>query len=248
MCDLSSLFYLDLPFPTHPSKTKIKQGGYAESIVVDEAYALHIPDNLDLAAAAPLLCAGITVWSPYVHYNVRSHHSVGVVGLGGLGHMAVKFAAAMGCDVAVISTSPKKEALAKELGAHKFIVISDEEAKKANQFSLDYIIDTVSAPHKLSDYLPFLRTNGTLCLVGIPTKAYEIHASELLMKRLKLGGSIIGGIKETQVRTFSSRVLVSMLQYAAMAIRVLNYPPCSFLVDFLISKLNRPPPTSTGHA
>ena len=128
---------------------------------------LHIPENLPLDAAAPLLCAGITVWSPFVHYGVRSHHSVGVVGLGGLGHMAVKFAVAMGCQVVVISTSPKKEALAKnELGAHGFVVISDEESKKKHVRTLDFIIDTVSAQHKLQDYLLFLKTNGTYIVVG----------------------------------------------------------------------------------
>ena len=146
-------------------------GGYSQTIVTDEAYTLHIPDNLDLAAVAPLLCAGTTVWSPFVHYGVRSHHAVGVVGLGGLGalllgcvcvhvrlfwarssdtqthttrtgHIAVKLLVAMGCDVHVISTSSKKEALAKELGAHHFVVISDEEAKKAHASKLDFIIDT----------------------------------------------------------------------------------------------------------
>jgi len=167
--------------------------------VVDEGYVLHIPENLPLDAAAPLLCAGITVWSPFVHYGVRSHHAVGVVGLGGLGHMAVKFAVAMGCKVVVISTSPKKESLAKhELGADGFMVISDEESKAKSLRTLDFIIDTVSAQHKLQDYLPFLKTNGTYILVGIPAKPYDLHAGDLLMSRLKIGGSIVGGIKETQ--------------------------------------------------
>jgi len=148
-------------------RPSLLQGGYSNTIVVDEGYVLRIPENLPLDAAAPLLCAGITVWSPFVHYGVRSHHSVGVVGLGGLGHMAVKFAVAMGCQVTVISTSPKKEALAKtELGAHKFVVISDEESKKKGARTIDYIIDTVSAPHKLQEYLPFLKTNGQYVIVG----------------------------------------------------------------------------------
>ncbi|TFJ83700.1 hypothetical protein NSK_004804 [Nannochloropsis salina CCMP1776] len=182
---------------TLPDGTLV-QGGYAQTVVVDEAYVLRIPDNLDLAAAAPLLCAGITVWSPFLHFGVRSHHTIGVVGLGGLGHMAVKFAVAMGCDVAVISHSPGKEALAKKLGAHHFIVISDEAAKSAHARTMDYIVDTVSAPHKLQDYLPFLKTGATLCLVGIPTKPYELHAGDVLMQRLKVAGSVIGGIRETQ--------------------------------------------------
>ena len=116
-------------------------GGYSKAIVVDENYSVHIPDNLDLSAAAPLLCASITVYSPIKHYGVRSNHAVGVLGLGGLGHLAVKLLAAMGCDVSVISTSAKKEALAKQLGAHNFI-ISSEESVKANAGTLDFIIDT----------------------------------------------------------------------------------------------------------
>lgn len=177
---------------------EITFGGYSEAIVVDEQYVLRIPDNLDLAGAAPLLCAGITVFSPFVTYGVRSHHTVGVVGLGGLGHMAVKILNSMGCDVVVFSTSPSKEAEARALGAHHFIITTKPEGNPDWANKLDFIIDTVSAKHDLQPYFAYLKTNASYCVVGVPPEPYAVHAGDLIFKRIKFGGSLIGGISQTQ--------------------------------------------------
>lgn len=173
-------------------------GGYSERIVVDENYVLHMPENLDLAASAPLLCAGITTYSPLHHWNVGPGQKVGIVGLGGLGHMGVKLAVAMGAHVALFTTSPKKGEDAKRFGAAEVIVSTDPEqmAKHANSF--DFILDTVSANHDMNAYLNLLKRDGTLVLVGAPEKPLEVAAFSLIPQRKALAGSMIGGIAETQ--------------------------------------------------
>lgn len=173
-------------------------GGYAQHIVVDEHFALHIPDNLPLEAVAPLLCAGITTYSPLRHAKVGKGHRVGVVGLGGLGHMAVKFAAAFGAEVTMLSTSKSKEEDARRLGAHHFALTTDPETKQKLQGHFDFIIDTVSAPHDHTSLIGMLRTNGTLIIVGAPPEPMQIPGFALLMGRKHLMGSLIGGIRETQ--------------------------------------------------
>jgi uncharacterized zinc-type alcohol dehydrogenase-like protein len=173
-------------------------GGYSSSIVVREEFVLHISDKLDLAAVAPLLCAGITTYSPLRHWKVGKGHKLAVLGLGGLGHMAVKFGVAFGAEVTVLSTSPKKEEDAKKLGAHHFVVTSDPEQIKAAVGTFDFILDTVSAEHDFNMYLSLLRTDGVHICVGVPPKPAEIAAFSLLGGRKSLAGSGIGGIAETQ--------------------------------------------------
>lgn len=173
-------------------------GGYSKTIVVNEDFVLHISEKLDLAATAPLLCAGITTYSPLRHWKVGKGHKLAVLGLGGLGHMAVKFGVAFGADVTVLSTSPKKEEDAKRLGAHHFVVTSDPEQLEAVKGSFDFILDTVSAPHDFSLYLSLLKTNGVHICVGAPPEPTSFPAFSLLDGRKSMGGSGIGGIKETQ--------------------------------------------------
>lgn len=173
-------------------------GGYSNNIVVREEFVLHVSDKLPLAAVAPLLCAGITTYSPLKHWKVGKGHKLAVLGLGGLGHMAVKFGVAFGAEVTVLSTSPSKEAAAKELGAHHFVVTTDKAQLKAVGGAYDFILDTVSAPHDMNMYLALLKTNGTHICVGIPTEPLSIHAFSLLSGRKSVAGSGIGGIKETQ--------------------------------------------------
>ncbi len=176
----------------------ITQGGYSSSIVTDEAFCLKISPKLDLAAAAPLLCAGITTYSPLRHWNTKKGDKVGVVGLGGLGHMAVKLAAAMGAEVTMLSTSKSKEADARKLGAHHFGLTSDEGTFKKLAGQFDLIIDTISAPHDYNKYLGLLRVEGTMVLLGVPPEPTLVSAFPLIMGRRSLSGSLIGGIKETQ--------------------------------------------------
>ena len=173
-------------------------GGYSNFIVVDEAFVLHVDERLDLAAVAPLLCAGITTYSPLRHWNVGAGHKVAVLGLGGLGHMAVKFAASFGAEVTVLSTSPGKEEDAKRLGAHKFVVTKDPEQLKGVQGYFDFIIDSVSAPHDYNMYLGMLKTNGVHICVGAPPTPSAIAAFSLIPGRKSLAGSMIGGLPETQ--------------------------------------------------
>lgn len=173
-------------------------GGYSNTIVVHEDFVLHISDKLSLAAVAPLLCAGITTYSPLRHWKVGKGHKLGVLGLGGLGHMAVKFGVAFGAEVTVLSTSPSKEADAKRLGAHKFVVTSDEKQAESVKGYFDFILDTVSADHDFNFYLSLLRTNGIHICVGVPSKPAEIHAFSLLGGRKSVAGSGIGGLPETQ--------------------------------------------------
>jgi uncharacterized zinc-type alcohol dehydrogenase-like protein len=177
---------------------QITWGGYSTSIVVDESYVLKVPAKLDLAATAPLLCAGITTYSPLRHWKIGRGHKVGVVGLGGLGHMGLKFAAAFGAEVVLFTTSPGKTRDALRLGA-KEVVISknpDEMAKHAGSF--DFILDTVAAHHDLNAYLSLLKLDGTLVLVGLPENPLPVEAFALVIGRHSLSGSTIGGIAETQ--------------------------------------------------
>jgi uncharacterized zinc-type alcohol dehydrogenase-like protein len=173
-------------------------GGYSKQIVVHEDFVLHISDKLPLNAVAPLLCAGITTYSPLKHWKVGKGHKVGVVGLGGLGHMAVKFAAAFGAEVTMLSTSPSKEEDARRLGAHKFALTKDPEQIKSLRGYFNFIIDTVSAPHDYNAYLNMLDTNGVMICVGVPPAPIEILGFNLLGNRRSLAGSGIGGLPETQ--------------------------------------------------
>jgi uncharacterized zinc-type alcohol dehydrogenase-like protein len=173
-------------------------GGYSNSIVTREEFCLRISSKLDLAATAPLLCAGITTYSPLRHWKVAKGQKVGVVGLGGLGHMGVKFANALGAHVVVFTTSPSKTEDAKRLGAHEVVVSKDLAAMKAHSNSFDFILDTVSAPHDYNLYLSLLRRDGNMVLVGLPDKPPELYAGSLIMGRRSLAGSLIGGIAETQ--------------------------------------------------
>ncbi|MBX2916819.1 MAG: NAD(P)-dependent alcohol dehydrogenase [Cyclobacteriaceae bacterium] len=173
-------------------------GGYSDCIVVDENYALHLSDKLPLEAVAPLLCAGITTYSPLRYWKVRAGQQVAVVGLGGLGHMAVKFAVSFGAEVTVLSSSSAKEHDAKKLGAHHFVNTRDKAAAKAVRKKFDFILDTVSAQHDLNFYLDLLKTDGTMVMVGIPPNAEPVEAFSLIGKRKTLAGSMIGGIRETQ--------------------------------------------------
>lgn len=174
------------------------RGGYAQEIIVTENFVLKVPDNLPLAEVAPLLCAGITTYSPLKYAGVGPGHKVAVVGLGGLGHMAVKFAAAFGAEVTLLSTSPSKAKDAEHLGAHHFVLSTDPEAMQALRGSFDFILDTVSARHDHNALLGLLRTNGTLIIVGAPPEPLEIPGFSLITGRKKVMGSFIGGIKETQ--------------------------------------------------
>ncbi|MBC8073971.1 MAG: NAD(P)-dependent alcohol dehydrogenase [Deltaproteobacteria bacterium] len=173
-------------------------GGYSAQIVVDERYAVRVPDGLDPAGVAPLLCAGITTYSPLRHWGCKPGDRVGVVGLGGLGHMAVKLAASMGAEVTVFSTSDAKAADARRLGATHFVATGREGALAPLAGKLDLILDTVSATHDYNAYLALLRPRGTMIVVGAPTDAIPVHAFSLIMGNRTLAGSQIGGIAETQ--------------------------------------------------
>jgi alcohol dehydrogenase (NADP+) len=173
-------------------------GGYSERIVVDEAFTLKVPAGLDLAAAAPLLCAGITTYSPMRHWEVSAGQRVGVVGLGGLGHMALKFGRAFGAHVTLFTTSARKRDDALRLGAHEVVLSSDADAMQRTAASFDFIIDTVSGEHDINAYLQQLRLDGTLVLVGAPSQPLPVGAFNLLLPRRNFAGSAIGGIAETQ--------------------------------------------------
>jgi uncharacterized zinc-type alcohol dehydrogenase-like protein len=173
-------------------------GGYSASIVVDEAFTLKLSPKLDLAAAAPLLCAGITTYSPLRHWNTKPGDRVGVVGLGGLGHMAVKLAAAMGAEVTMLSTSASKEADARRLGASGFGLTSSPDTFRRLAGHFDLIIDTISAPHDYNQYLGMVRVDGAMVLLGVPPEPLPVSAFSLIGGRRTLAGSLIGGIKETQ--------------------------------------------------
>jgi len=173
-------------------------GGYSNTIVVKEDFVVHISDKLPLAATAPLLCAGITTYSPLKHWKVGKGHKLAVLGLGGLGHMAVKFGVALGAEVTILSTSPKKEADAKKLGAHHFVLTTNAAQVKKARGSFDFILDTVSAEHDFSLYLSLLKRDGTHICVGVPPTPNRIPAFSLIDGRKSVAGSAIGGLPETQ--------------------------------------------------
>lgn len=173
-------------------------GGYSSSVVVDEKFVLRIPENLDEAATAPLLCAGVTTWSPLSHWKVKKGDKVGVIGLGGLGHMGVKFANALGAHVVMITTSPEKGNDAKALGAHEVIVSKDEADMKKHQGSFDFILNTIPVGHEMDPYLGLLKIDATMVLVGAVEPLKPFHGGNIIMGRKRIAGSLIGGIKETQ--------------------------------------------------
>jgi uncharacterized zinc-type alcohol dehydrogenase-like protein len=173
-------------------------GGYCDGYVINENYAVKIPAGLDLAAVAPLLCAGITLYSPLKHWKAGPGKKVAVMGLGGLGHMGVKFAHALGAEVTVLSHSPSKEADARQLGADHFVVTSDPAQMKLNKRKFDLILNTVSAEHDINDYLSLLTTDGTLVVIGLPGVPFSVNADSLLSGRRSMAGSMIGGISELQ--------------------------------------------------
>jgi uncharacterized zinc-type alcohol dehydrogenase-like protein len=173
-------------------------GGYSESVVVDEAFVLRVPPNLDPAAAAPLLCAGITTYSPLRHHKVGPGQKVGVVGLGGLGHMGVKLARAFGAHVVVFTTSPGKAADALRLGAHEVVQSKNAEEMKRHQSSFNFILDTVAAKHDINAYLTLLKRDGVLTQVGAPAEPLDVQVFNLITNRRSFTGSLIGGIAETQ--------------------------------------------------
>jgi uncharacterized zinc-type alcohol dehydrogenase-like protein len=176
----------------------VTYGGYSDSIVVDANYVLRVSNGLDPAGAAPLLCAGITTYSPLRHWNVRKGQKVGIVGLGGLGHMGVKFAKAFGANVVLFTTSPNKAADAVRLGADEVVISKNEGEMQKHTGSFDFILDAVSADHDLNAYLQLLKLDGTMTLVGAPEKPASLYSFNLLMKRRRIAGSAIGGIRETQ--------------------------------------------------
>jgi len=173
-------------------------GGYSTNVVVDEAFVLRVPAGLDLAATAPLLCAGITTYSPLRHWKVGPGQKVGVVGLGGLGHMAVKFARAFGAHVVLFTTSPNKIEDGLRLGAHEVVVSKDANAMQKHENSFNFILDAVSAQHDINAYLSLLKLDGTLTLVGAPEHPLPVNVFNLLLPRRNFAGSAIGGIAETQ--------------------------------------------------
>ena len=178
---------------------KVTYGGYSNQIVVDQNFVLHVSAKLDPAAVAPLLCAGITTYSPLRHWKVGKGQKVGIVGLGGLGHMGVKFAHAFGAEVVLFTTSPDKEADARRLGADEVVISKDPEQMAQHLRSFDFILNTVAAPHDLDQYLSLLKRDGTMCLVGMPDQPHPSpNVGNLIAQRRALAGSLIGGIKETQ--------------------------------------------------
>jgi uncharacterized zinc-type alcohol dehydrogenase-like protein len=176
----------------------VTYGGYSDSIVVDQKFVLKVPSNLDLAGAAPLLCAGITTFSPLHHWGVGEGKKVGIVGLGGLGHMGVKFAHALGAHVVLFTTSPNKKDDALRLGADEVVISKDANEMAKHAGSFHFILDAVSADHDINAYLQLLRRDGNITLVGAPEKPMAVSSFNLLMGRRSLSGSIIGGIAETQ--------------------------------------------------
>jgi len=176
----------------------VTYGGYSDAIVVDEGYVLKVPKNLDPAGTAPLLCAGITTYSPLRHWKADQGKKVGVVGLGGLGHMGVKFAHSFGAHTVLFTTSPNKAADAKRLGADEVVVSKNADEMQKHAGTFDFILDCVSAEHDLNAYLNLLRRDGTLCLVGAPEKPAPVSAFNVIFGRHNLSGSAIGGLPETQ--------------------------------------------------
>jgi uncharacterized zinc-type alcohol dehydrogenase-like protein len=195
-------YCLSFPVLTYNSADKVlggrTLGGYSTSIVVDEAFVLRIPAGLDLAAAAPLLCAGITTYSPLHHWKVGPGQKVGIVGLGGLGHMGVKFAKALGAHVVLFTTSPDKVEDGLRLGAHAVVISKNEDEMKKLHGTFNFVLDAVSAQHDINAFLMLLKLDGTLCLVGAPEHPLPVSAFPLLFPRRRFAGSAIGGVAETQ--------------------------------------------------
>ena len=173
-------------------------GGYSQRIVADESFVLHVPESLDITATAPLLCAGITTYSPLLHWSVQKGMKVGVVGLGGLGHMGVKFSHALGAHTVMITTTPEKGEDAKTLGADEILISTDSNqmAKQAGEF--DFILNTIPVDHEVAPYLDLLKVDGTMCVVGAIEPLNQVNAAQLMFGRKKLAGSLIGGISQTQ--------------------------------------------------
>ena len=194
-CEVGATYTYNSP---EPHLGGVTYGGYSKRIVVDENYVLKVPANLELAGVAPLLCAGITTYSPLRHWKVGKGQKVGVVGLGGLGHMAVKLANAFGAEVTLFTTSPNKKDDARRLGAQNVIISRDQAEMEKPVRSFDFIIDTVSAEHDINPYLNLLKRDATMVLVGAPEKALPVASFNLIMARRSLAGSGIGGIPETQ--------------------------------------------------
>jgi len=176
----------------------VTYGGYSKNIVVGEHFVLRMPEGLDLAGAAPLLCAGITTYSPLKHWNIQAGMSVGVIGLGGLGHMGIKFAHAMGAKTTMITSSAHKAQDALRLGADGVLLSNDAAAMQANANQFDFLLNTIPVYHDYNVYLPLLKVDGTLCIVGTIGMNAELNARSLIMGRRKIAGSLVGGIKETQ--------------------------------------------------
>ena len=187
--------------PTYNGKDKngeITQGGYSDHIVVQESFVLKIPKKLDLKAVAPLLCAGITTYSPLRHWKIKKGNKIGVVGLGGLGHMAVKLAHAMGAHVTMITTSPEKIKDAKKLGAHEVLISKDAKAMQKSLGKFDYILNTIPVPHDVNPYVNLLKRDGTMTMVGCLNPINNVEMGSLILGRKSVAGSVIGGIEETQ--------------------------------------------------
>lgn len=202
-CQQSLEQYCNSPTFTYNSADPVSggntYGGYSSQIVVDKNFVLRISDKLNPAAAAPLLCAGITTYSPLMHWRISKSDKVGIVGLGGLGHMGVKFARALGAHVVLFTTSPGKVDDAIRLGAHEVVISKDESAMQQHVQSFDLILNTVAAPHNLDSFTALLKRDGTLCLVGVPDHPHPSPAvGNLIFKRRQIAGSLIGGLKETQ--------------------------------------------------
>ena len=187
---------------TYNSPTKdpggFTYGGYSKSIVVDQHFVLKIPDGLDPAGAAPLLCAGITTYSPLVHWGVKPGMTVGVIGLGGLGHMGVKLSHAMGAKTVMITSSANKAADAKRLGADAVLISSDAAAMQAMANQFDFLLNTIPVAHDFNQYMPLLKVDGTMCIVGAIGPTGELNSGPLIFGRRSVAGSLVGGIKETQ--------------------------------------------------
>lgn len=187
---------------TYNSKDKhtggMTYGGYSDNVVVDEAFVLRVPKNLNLAASAPLLCAGITTYSPLRHHKIGKGHKVGIVGLGGLGHMGVKLAHAFGARVVVFTTSPGKTADARRLGADEVVISRNADEMKKHTGSFHFILDTVAVQHDINAYFELLKLDGVLTQVGVPAEPLPVHVFNLIYNRRHFTGSLIGGIRETQ--------------------------------------------------
>lgn len=194
-CENGATFTYNSPDPHLGGHT---YGGYSTLITVREEFVLRIPKGLDEKGAAPLLCAGITTWSPLSHWNVGEGDRVGIVGLGGLGHMGIKFANALGAHVVMITRSPEKAEDAKELGAHQVLLSTDEEAMQEAAGSFDFILNTIPVGHEMDPYIALLKVDGTMVLVGAVEPLEPFHGGGLIMGRKRVAGSLIGGIAETQ--------------------------------------------------